>query len=94
MPAVGDSGEGLVVFTTPANPFMPQGMKPGETRSYSQKVSVNYIDDPSGGRAALLIERRRRIIVGWTLAIAATLERVMVTIAPSHILYVTGAVIT
>jgi hypothetical protein len=47
MPAVSDSGEGLVVFTTPANPFMPQGMKPGETRSYSQKVSVNYLDEPT-----------------------------------------------
>ena len=47
MPAVSDSGEGLVVFTVPANPFMPKGMKPGETRSYSQKVSVNYLDDPT-----------------------------------------------
>jgi hypothetical protein len=47
MPAVSDSGEGLVVFTTPANPFMPQGMQPGETRTYSQKVSVNYLDDPT-----------------------------------------------
>jgi hypothetical protein len=47
MPAVSDSGEGLVVFTTPANPFMPQGMKPGEKRSYSQTVSVNYLDDPT-----------------------------------------------
>ena len=46
MPAVSDAGEGLVVFATPGNPFLPQGMQPGETRSYSQAVSVNYIDDP------------------------------------------------
>jgi hypothetical protein len=47
MPAVTDSGEGVVVVTTPANPFIPKGMKPGETRSYSQQVSVNYLDDPT-----------------------------------------------
>lgn len=47
MPAVSDSKEGLVVVTTPANPFVPKGMKPGETRSYTQQVSVNYLDDPT-----------------------------------------------
>jgi len=47
MPAVSDSGEGVVVVSTPANPFLAQGIKPGETRSYSQQVSVNYLDDPS-----------------------------------------------
>ncbi|MGO9268351.1 MAG: hypothetical protein ACLQBA_26280 [Candidatus Binataceae bacterium] len=47
MPAVSDPGEGVVVVTTPANPFVPKGMQPGETRSFSQQVSVNYLDDPS-----------------------------------------------
>ncbi len=47
MPAVTDSGEGVVVVTTPANPFVPKGMQPGETRTYSQQVSVNYLDDPT-----------------------------------------------
>src|SRR5260370_42351633 len=47
MAALTDSGEGVVVVTTPANPFVPKGMQPGETRSYSQQVSVNYLDDPS-----------------------------------------------
>ncbi len=46
MPAIIDANEGVVVVTTPANPFVPKGMKPGETRSYSQQVSVNYLDDP------------------------------------------------
>src|SRR6266849_7333770 len=50
MPAVTDSGEGVVVVTTPANPFIPKGMQPGETRSYSQQVTVNYLDDPSDQR--------------------------------------------
>ncbi len=47
MPALSDAGEGVVVVTTPPNPFVPKGMQPGETRSYSQQVSVNYLDDPS-----------------------------------------------
>ena len=29
MPAVSDSGEGVVVVTTPANPFVPKGMRTG-----------------------------------------------------------------
>jgi hypothetical protein len=47
LPAVGDTGEGVVVITTPANPFMLNGMKPGESRSYTQQVRVNALDDPT-----------------------------------------------
>ena len=47
MPAVTDSDEGVVVITTPANPFVIKGIKPGETRTFSQTVSVNYLDDPA-----------------------------------------------
>jgi len=50
MPAVSDSGEGVIVVTTPANPFLVEGMKPGETQSSSQSVSVNYLDDPTDQR--------------------------------------------
>ena len=54
MPAVSDVDEGVIVVTTPANPFVLMGMKPGESRSFRQKVSVNYLDDPTkrdwGGR--------------------------------------------
>ena len=52
MPAVSDSGEGVVVVTTPANPFLVEGMKPGESRSFTQQVAVNYLDDPSDERYA------------------------------------------
>jgi hypothetical protein len=52
MPAVSDSGEGVIVVTTPANPFLVDGMQPGETREFSQQVSVNYLDDPSDRRYA------------------------------------------
>jgi hypothetical protein len=47
MPAVADSEEGVVVITTPPNPFLMAGMQPGETRSISQSVAVNYLDDPT-----------------------------------------------
>lgn len=50
MPAVSDSGEGVIVVSTPANPFVPKGMNPGETRSFSQNVSVNYLNNPSDQR--------------------------------------------
>jgi hypothetical protein len=48
--ALADSGEGVVVVTTPANPFVPKGMQPGERRTYTQQVAVNYLDDPSDQR--------------------------------------------
>lgn len=50
MPAVSDPGEGVIVVTTPANPFVIQGMKPGETREFDQTVRVNYLDDPTDER--------------------------------------------
>jgi len=47
MPAVADTDKGVIVVTTPANPFVLKGMKPGESRSFSQTVVVNYLDDPT-----------------------------------------------
>jgi hypothetical protein len=47
MPALTDTGQGVLVVTTPANPFVLKGMKPGESRSYSQQVSVIELSDPS-----------------------------------------------
>ena len=47
IPSVSDIGEGVVVITTPANPFVLKGMQPGETRSYSQQVSVLALDNPA-----------------------------------------------
>lgn len=47
MPAVSDLGEGIIVISTPPNPFLIEGMQPGESRTLSQSVSVNYLDDPS-----------------------------------------------
>ncbi len=47
MPTVGDASEGVVVVTTPPNPFVIKGMQPGETRTYVQQVRVNSLDDPT-----------------------------------------------
>jgi hypothetical protein len=47
MTAVTDVDHDIVVVSTPANPFLLKGMQPGETRTFSQAVSVNYLDDPS-----------------------------------------------
>lgn len=47
MPAVSDTDHGIVVVTTPPNPFVIQGMQPGETRSFTQTVAVDYLDDPT-----------------------------------------------
>ena len=50
MPAVSDTGEGVVIITTPANPFLIKGMQPGESRSYTQQVAVMALDDPADQR--------------------------------------------
>ena len=47
IPAVSDMGEGVVVTTTPANPFVLKGMHPGEMRSYTQQVAVLALDNPA-----------------------------------------------
>jgi len=47
MPSVADSSHDVVVIPAPPNPFLPKGIKPGETQNFSQSVSVNYLDNPS-----------------------------------------------
>jgi hypothetical protein len=47
MPSVEDLNEGAMVLSTPGNPFLPKNMRPGQTISYAQKVSVRYLDDLS-----------------------------------------------
>jgi len=47
MPAVSDVDEGVIAVTSPPNPFLLNGMQPGESRTFKQKVSVNYLDDPT-----------------------------------------------
>jgi hypothetical protein len=46
MPAVSDFHEGVIIVTTPPNAFVLKGMRPGESRQFEQKVSVDYLDTP------------------------------------------------
>jgi hypothetical protein len=69
VPAVADMGEGVLVITTPANLFLVKGMKPGESRSYVQQVTVDELDDPSdqrysGTRLAAYQRRRESALAG------------------------------
>jgi len=50
------------------------------------------VDELIGDRDALLAQRRRRNLVGWTLAILAISERVMTILAPSARVYLVGSV--
>jgi hypothetical protein len=50
------------------------------------------VDDLVGERAILLVQRRRRRMVGWTLAALALTERVVLLISPNSELYRVGAV--
>lgn len=50
--SLSDTSEGLLIITTPSDPFLVQGMQPGETRRVAQNVSVRYLDDPSDQRYA------------------------------------------
>ena len=47
MPSLSDVKQGIVVVTSPANPFVLKGMQPGETRTYAQHVAVYALEDPS-----------------------------------------------
>jgi hypothetical protein len=48
--AMADSGEGLVVVTTPPSGFLIEGLEPGRTRTVAQSVAVKYLDDPGDAR--------------------------------------------
>jgi voltage-gated potassium channel len=49
------------------------------------------VDELVGERQKLLAERRRRTIVGWSLAGAALVERVLTLLWPTHALFVIGS---
>jgi hypothetical protein len=50
------------------------------------------VDELAGEREVLLAQRRRRTIVGWTLAVLAIAERLATLFAPSPELYLIGSV--
>jgi len=71
MAALSDSGEGVVIVTYPANPFVPKGMQPGESRSYTQQVHVNYLDDPGDQRYSGTINATYTYVGTYQVAVPA-----------------------
>jgi hypothetical protein len=94
MPAVSDIDEGVVVVTTPANPLLLRGMKPGESRTFTQTVSVNYLDDPTkrdyGGRmtaAFTYVGTYRMTVPAGTFDAALMRLDYQGKVGPAHVQY-------
>src|SRR4029450_9182337 len=74
-PLIGDVGVSPFVFSSAFLTSIPPAL------------STIQVDDLVGERRALLIQRSRRRIVGWALAVLATAERLATLFAPSPRLY-------
>jgi hypothetical protein len=80
-PLLGDAGNGPVVFSIAMLVLM------------LVSLYTLQIDELMDDREILLAERRRRSIIGWGLAVPATVDRLVVIFAPSHSLYLAGSII-
>lgn len=80
-PLIGDAGFGPAVFSISMLVLLLVAL-------YNVDV-----DELVGERETLLAERRRRSIIGWTLAAPAIAERLAVTFAPSPSLYLAGSIL-
>jgi hypothetical protein len=82
MPAVSDSGEGVVVVTTPPNPFLLNGMQPGTTRTFKQTVAVNYLDDPTDRRYSGTLQAKYTYVGTYQVTVpAGTYQAILVRLA-------------
>jgi hypothetical protein len=82
MPAVSDSGEGVIVVTTPPNPFLLNGMKPGSTRTFKQTVAVNYLDDPNDRRYSGTLNAKYTYVGTYQITVpAGTYQAILVRLA-------------
>ena len=79
-PLLGDAGTGPVLFSIALLVVLVVAL-------YDVDV-----DELVGDRETLLAERRKRSIVGWTLATLATAERLAIMFVPNHALYLAGSV--
>jgi hypothetical protein len=80
-PLVGDAGNGPVVFSIALLALM------------LVSLYTIQIDELIGEREILLAERRRRGIIGWSLAVPAIADRLIVIFAPNHALYLVGSIV-
>jgi Ion channel len=80
-PLIGHTSVGLLVFSTT---FMALLLL---------SLYTIQVDELVGDRDVLLAERRRRSLVGWTLALLAIGERLLLVVAPSRHLYLVASLI-
>jgi hypothetical protein len=80
-PMIGDSGAGPPIFSLAMLVLLLLAL-----------YNIN-IDDLVGDRDTLLVQRRRRNIMAWALAVPAIAQRFMIPFVPSHSLYLSGAIL-
>src|SRR5271155_5043834 len=80
-PLIGDSGAGPPVFSLAMLVLLLLAL-----------YNIN-VDELVGDRETLLVQRRRRSIIAWTLGVPAIAERFVIPFAPSHSLYLTGSIL-
>lgn len=69
-PLIGDAGIGPIIFSLTMLLLLLVAL-----------LAIQ-VDDLMGEREALLVQRRRRTLVGWSLALAAIAERLVMLVAP------------
>jgi voltage-gated potassium channel len=79
-PVIGDNNVAIILFSLAMLVLMLLAL-------YTIQV-----DELVGDRARLLIQRRRRQVVAWALAIVATAERLAMIVSPSRRLYLVGSI--
>ena len=77
-PFLGDTGAGAIAFSLAMLVVLLVALRTIE------------VDDLVGEREALLIQHRRRMFVGWALAVPAVAERLWMFVAPNPLLIMLG----
>jgi hypothetical protein len=79
-PVLGDTGMGPVIFSLALLVLLLVAL-----------LNVQ-VDELTGDKEILLVQRRRRSVIGWVLAAPAVLERLVVLAHPSPRLYLVGSI--
>jgi hypothetical protein len=80
-PLIGDSGAGLIMFSSAMLVLLLLSL-------YNVDV-----DEVVGERETLLVQKRRRNIIGWALGIPAIVERLILIFTPRHSIYLAGSIL-
>ena len=80
-PLIGDSGAGPILFSGAMLALLLLAL-----------YNIN-VDELVGEREALLAQKRRRKIAGWTLGVSAIAARLIATVAPSRSFYLADSIV-